>query len=100
MVNGLGMPGWHKASVKTEALCFLRREDLQSLGMDAKSDAELKTIADRVAKANREAVPARVEALRPNGEFALKGGKSFQEVRQDAQRAWQGRANSSRISKS
>jgi DNA invertase Pin-like site-specific DNA recombinase len=47
------------------------------LGMDAKSEAEVKVIAARGAKANKEAAFARVEALRPHIEFALKGGASL-----------------------
>lgn len=47
------------------------------LGMDAKSDAEVKGIAARGAEANKEAAFARVEALRPHIEFALKGDASL-----------------------
>src|SRR5207244_2840183 len=50
------------------------------LGMDAKSDEEVKAIAACGARANREAALARVEALRPHVEFALKGDKSLREA--------------------
>jgi DNA invertase Pin-like site-specific DNA recombinase len=67
------------ASRTTAGLKAAKRRGTK-LGMDGRSDEEVKAIAARGARANREAALARVEALRPYIEFALKGDKSLREA--------------------
>jgi DNA invertase Pin-like site-specific DNA recombinase len=67
-------------SARTKLALVAAKARGQKLGMSARSKREVRKIAASGANANREAALARVEVLRPQIEFALKGGVSLRKA--------------------
>lgn len=67
-------------SARTKAGLAAAKARGTKLGMSARKKSEVRKIAASGAKANQTAAIGRVEALRPQLEFALKGGASLRQA--------------------